>query len=354
MKPPPPVDTVAAQNPKKKRKFNQLGLTPKAEEHESSDEEDVDEEAKLASSAAPLQFTYKGQTATLQSASDITAWIAERRKKFPTQARVDEKQKAAEEAKTAREAARQEKDKQKAKERPSKEVICNTGGDPTVDAAMKAQRKAEKIRRSLGREQKRVAKAEALAEAARLKVEALQKQAQGLPAGEATHPNGKLDSKAESLALSDPQTVALDSTDATKIAELSAGSRLVEHANPVDATADRLENAMDLLSEDGSDWTSSSGSDSDSDSDSEDSAPEEVSSRRKGPERVPPPPREGKKSLCRYFARNGKCNRGDQCNFSHEVAERGNKAKVVEKKGRKGLLDAVSHSDSQMHFFCLY
>ncbi len=33
---------------KKRRKFNALGLTPRAEEHEDSDEDDADEETKLS------------------------------------------------------------------------------------------------------------------------------------------------------------------------------------------------------------------------------------------------------------------------------------------------------------------
>jgi hypothetical protein len=96
----------------------------------------------------------------------------------------------------------------------------------------------------------------------------------------------------------------------------------------------------------GSDWTSSSGSEADSDSESDsDSAPEQVSSRRTGPERVAPPPREGKKTTCRYFARTGQCNRGDQCKFLHETPERGPKPKAEKKeKGRKGLYQAVSIS----------
>ncbi|KAJ5180430.1 hypothetical protein N7492_003640 [Penicillium capsulatum] len=335
-KPPPPADGLAAQNPKKKRKFNQLGLTPKTEEHESSDEEDIDEESKLASSTAPLQFTYRGRTATLQSASDIVAWIAERRKKFPTQARVEEKQKAIEEAKAAREAVRREKEKQKEREKPQKETAGQADGDtadPAIDAAMKAQRKAEKIRRSLSREQKRFAKAEAEAAAARLKLEALQRQARGLPHRDAAPPNEELDASAEPVESSDMDLAPSGSMPVRDV-ELSP-----EQVNLVDATVDHVADAIDLS--ESSDWTSSSGSDSDSDSDSEGSAPEEVSSRREGPERVPPPPREGKKPLCRHFARNGRCNRGNQCKFSHEGAER-TKAKVPEKKGRKGLLDAVS------------
>lgn len=42
---PPSVDAFDNSSKKKKRKFNQLGLTPKSEEHEDSDDGDVDEEA---------------------------------------------------------------------------------------------------------------------------------------------------------------------------------------------------------------------------------------------------------------------------------------------------------------------
>ena len=49
MKPPAPQE-MARRPKKKKRRHNQLGLTPKTLEHESSEEEenDVDEETKLA------------------------------------------------------------------------------------------------------------------------------------------------------------------------------------------------------------------------------------------------------------------------------------------------------------------
>ncbi|KAJ5127457.1 hypothetical protein N7448_008236 [Penicillium atrosanguineum] len=360
-KPPPAAD--ATRKPKKrKRKHNQLGLTPKTEDHESSEEEeDADEESKLAqpgTGAASLQFMYKGQTAKLQSAADIAAWIAERRKKFPTQARVDEKKKAMEEAKAARDAAREavrlekekerEKFKQKQLEQKSEEAA-----DPALDEAMKAQRKADKIRRNLDREQKRFAKAEAAAEAARLKVEALQRQAQGL--NEPTQVNGSV--APESKPEADQKNEASDSADAVDPMALDAmdtakavDSQLVDTssipAETVNATVNRLESGMDLSSDvsDANDWTSSSGSESEFESDSDvDAAPEEASSRRQGPERVPPPPRESKKIRCRHFARSGQCNRGDSCQFSHEASERGPKAKAktVEKKGRKGLLQAL-------------
>lgn len=50
---PPALHGNTRKSRKKKRKYNQLGLTPKAEEHESSEEEeDTDEEARLAAVAA--------------------------------------------------------------------------------------------------------------------------------------------------------------------------------------------------------------------------------------------------------------------------------------------------------------
>ena len=49
---PPALDGNTRKSRKKRRKLNQLGLTPKAEEHESSGEDDTDEEAKLAGVAS--------------------------------------------------------------------------------------------------------------------------------------------------------------------------------------------------------------------------------------------------------------------------------------------------------------
>lgn len=301
----------------------------------------MDEESKLGqgSDVAPLQFTYKGRTATLQSTTDIAAWIAERKKKFPTQARIEEKKKATEEAKSAREAAKtKDKQKESCERKPGGEH-----GDPVDEAP----RKAEKIRRNLDRERKRFAKAEAEAEAARLKIEALQKEA-GL-----TNVAERNGDASQDVVLGEPSqdTVAetngrvLDAQNALELESAPAETHgLVHSAETVDPAQEGHFDKMDMSDgSDPSDWTSSSGSSLESGADGEDdSAPEEVSSRRTGPERVPPPPREGKKPICRHFSRTGHCNRGDKCKFSHEIPERRPKAKPAEKKGRKGLFQAVS------------
>jgi len=379
-KPPPAADvTSTTRRPRKrKRKHNQLGLTPKTEEHESSeDEEDVDEESTFAaagSECAPLQFSYRGKTATLQSSADIAAWIAERKKKFPTKERVEEKKKAIQEAKETREAARKEKMNEKANEHKGKQKDhrknSDTNPESAMDAATIAQRKADKIRRNLDREQKRIAKAEAEAEAARLKIAALQKQLGSDERHKETETEVGTEDGIGNGDEAEPKEIIPETSEAFDPMTLDTGKNrseagaLTAHANSIPAGADpvanQLDDPMDLSSEESnaSDWTSSSGSGSDEESDSDnesdsdsgsDSAPEQASSRRQGPERVPPPPREGKKQLCRHFARSGQCNRGDQCNFSHDVSERERRKAKPEKKekekkerGRKGILSAVS------------
>ena len=56
-----PSKMEKAHKPRKKRKHNQLGLTPKTEDHESSEDEEVDEETKLASAQASNLPTNTGQ-----------------------------------------------------------------------------------------------------------------------------------------------------------------------------------------------------------------------------------------------------------------------------------------------------
>ncbi|GAB1212859.1 hypothetical protein ATERTT37_002008 [Aspergillus terreus] len=321
-KPPPPAD--AARKPKKKkRKHNQLGLTPKTEEHESSEEEDdVDEESKFAqggAAAAALQITYRGRTSTLQSPEDIAAWIEERKKRFPTQARIEERKKAMEEAKKAREEAARQREQRRQETKRAQKEQANDGANP-MDEAAKAKQRADKLRRKLQKEQKRVEKAEADAERARMKVEELQKaaSAQAQPGGSG----------------SDVAPQGVETTDAVS----------TDTANVVpskDAVEDDA--ALSSHASESSDWTSSSGSDTSSDSDDsdDDSAPEEATSRREGPERVAPPARESKKRICRHFLRTGRCLRGDNCKFLHEKPERPVKQKAAEKPGRKGLLQAL-------------
>ncbi|KAJ5120546.1 uncharacterized protein N7515_009934 [Penicillium bovifimosum] len=392
-KPPLPADAAAASKAKRKRrKHNQLGLTPHANDQESSEDEGAeDEESKLAQSVsekAPLEVSYKGKTSKLESASDIAAWIAERKKRFPTQARIEEKKKVMEEASKARAAVRQEKNKEQQKKRKDhgqkqNEPIASSAAEPVTDA-----QRRETIQRDLEREEQRILKAMAETEAARLRLEALkkEKEALSLSAGsdqknataqdtQVKHNDSALESATEPKREDSTPGAVMEAEPQEPLPDIQpereepgpvikpephVPDTLPDTSNPENQiepehtvkpevpSYNELDVAMDLASNHGSDWTSSSGSGSDSDSDSDD-APEQATSRRTGPERVPPPPREGKRMVCRYFARNGLCNRGDQCKFLHdnETSDRNPKAKAkpTEKKDkdtkRKGLYQAL-------------
>ncbi|EON97787.1 putative nuclear fragile x mental retardation-interacting protein 1 protein [Phaeoacremonium minimum UCRPA7] len=109
---------AASAGKKKKRKTNTLGLTP----GDDSDEDDVDEEAKLTEMIG----------ADAPQPQDISAWIAERRRNFPTQARVK--------AKLAAESVQ------------SSNGIKEEDADPrgvSLSAYEKQQQKADKLRKQL-------------------------------------------------------------------------------------------------------------------------------------------------------------------------------------------------------------
>lgn len=392
-KPPAPVD--GGRKPKKKkRRHNQLGLTPHTEEHESSEEEDdADEEAKLAQALAvqpdQLRFSYKGQTSTLKSSSDIAAWLKERRDRFPTRARIEAKNKeAAEKKRVANEAKRQkdiavreqkerdEEERKQAKRRrveKEKEKLQGKGreednNDPK-DAAMRAKMKAEKLRRRLIKEEKRIARAEANAEKARLMTEGVKEGANGDSRAESTGHENKtalVVKDQEDGANGTGETPAVaghikpeDKVDGSEEADTKPAEVKGEERSNIDGasgntTDTNMEEVVDGSDDDISISSSSSepSSDSSCSSDTDESSseggdgPEALSSKRQGPERVPPPPRQAPKKAkaCRDFLRGKRCLRGENCTFSHDLPERGAKAGAGEKKReRKGLLQAVSH-----------
>lgn len=342
-KPPTPS---ASRPKKKKRKHNQLGLTPRTEDHESSEEEDVDEEAKYAGAAdaAVLQFEYRGKTSTLSSKDDIEAWIAERRKKWPTEAKreqakkeaAERKKKFEEEKARRKEEGRKRREEFEARKKQKEEEIRQANAAKkqqkkeakALDAVTKAELMAEKLRRKAEKQRLKAEKAEALLQAARAKAAAQN----GTSTTTADPNNGPAATTTEPLI--DPEQ---------KIKDLDALLATLSDNGSI---------SISSSSED-EDATSSSGSSSsDADADS-DAGPEQQTSKRNGPQRVPPPPRtdgkaggkdksnDGKKGICRAFAENnGQCPRGTKCPYLHE-RNMGSTTDATG-KGRKGIYQLVS------------
>ena len=116
----------------------------------------------------------------------------------------------------------------------------------------------------------------------------------------------------------------------------------------------KVENSISASSSDDSDLSISTNSDSEdstssSGSSSDDDAPETAPSTRTAPKKVPPPKKPKQKAICRNFLKSGRCARGDNCMFRHELPERGSQAAKKKNEGarvearteRKGLYQRV-------------
>ncbi len=402
-----------ASAPKKKaRKHNQLGLTPASQDHESSSDED--EEAKLASNiasaahfnSAVLQFEYKGRTATLQNPADIAAWIAERKKNFPTAAKAEAARKEAEEKKrkweetkkeraevqrlqrVERDKIRQEELRKKALDTMGSKKIKKEDNIPNLaikkqeeDEVRRAAPKTEKLKRKLQKAQGDARKAEeALARLQQGRVTS--KERETPDAGRSGNLISKLPG-AGTLAKPSSDTHEQNAEPSDRIAELKAALLKDEDDILVTSSDSSLSDVDADGSEDDDATTSSSGSSSDSEpshrpaseiylisepeSDS-DLAPEELTSKRTAPDRIPPPARvdpstqssysaldENKRprNPCRNMIRMGRCQFGSRCRYSHDlgerplhgdeqkrgrkIKERADQGKSSERTGRKGL-----------------
>lgn len=137
---PKPAGAEAGGKKKKKRRTNTLGLTPNGVDHEDSEEEvdDVDEEARLVTLLGP-------DTPLLPT--DLGAWLAERKNKYPTKAR---REAAAEELRKRREQGQQNG---KAKRENQEKHIKKEEGETKLE---RQQRKAEKLRAELEKAERKI------------------------------------------------------------------------------------------------------------------------------------------------------------------------------------------------------
>lgn len=380
---------------KKKRRHNQLGLTPRAEEHESSDEDDdADEETRLRAVVASsgngselLRFEYNGLNSILQSSSDIASWVEERKKRYPTKARAAEaaeRKRQWDEVETIKRQARREsterrvaESKQKQKQKIGAEIGRQQVNSKRTTA--ETNRKIEKLRKQLQKAEKRAARAVAGAvtqkdgrRADEINEQAISKEdgakkrkrANSEPEAQQLEPSGgvsvdistsnapqdkKQDSSKSTPDLLTP--MSQPSSPANVIKQHCHSPRMSKARNLVDSdvkgeiasNADQVGeessgpkasiSSSEMSSDDLDDFTSSSGTSSPS-SDSASPAPDLASSKRNGPERVLPPKRGKSTNICRNFLRSGRCKRGNECQYRHELPERGRANAGMKKSSR--------------------
>lgn len=318
----PSIDQ-SSQDAQKPKKQNLLGLTPAKLEQDSEPEDDEDEETRLGPQTRTglegLMFEYKGHTSTLKTAAEIAAWIAERKKRYPTLARsevakkeAEEKKRQWEEEKKAKREAQLQHQKERAEQRKAEQQkrkadaqsqqASNADPASALDATARAKLKAEKLRQKALKAQEDLAKAEEALRRAQAEIQA------------STTSNAPLQSTEEGEFL-DPQPDA-------------------------DGHADEDEELddPDMTSSSGSSTSESDGDDDDLESISDsDSAPETLSTKQAargieglaGPA-VPRPSttttttttssRAGPHAVCKVYAKNRRCRFGSSCRFSHDLS----------------------------------
>ncbi|KAK0267556.1 hypothetical protein LTR91_023293 [Friedmanniomyces endolithicus] len=341
--PPKPGSTTAAPSqPKRGLHSNGLGLTPSdgppiyssSDDEPDNDNPDLDEEALHAELGEKLTFEHNGVVLSLSSAADLAIWQNERRKNWPTRARMSEKEaerrQVGEERKrlfasaarvsqravvrTRREEREVEKMKREARAREKPELAGGKPGQRSVKTATeveKARRELKAQEAKLAALRKRVAKGQAAVDLAR----ASQVEAD--------------DAEVERLA-----------------ASLSQPN---ETQPPAQEEADNSDAASSVLSV-SSVLSSDTSSDPDANSaDDDDELPEEAPSKPSPPDSSTRP-----QSLCKYFAASGYCRDGEACRYRHELVSGGpgarqsrpveqtpksvpQRAKVESERGRKGI-----------------
>jgi hypothetical protein len=305
------------------KKHNLLGLTPTNFEQDSEPEDDADEEQRLAAQTAPAAggylFEYNGNPLVLRNRDEILAWIAERKRRYPTAAKREAAKKMAEEEKKKREEeykarlqarkdAQVKRDQERAEQKKprgderkkARQQEARKQMDNEMDEASRARLKAEKLRKKALKAQKDLEEAEEALLRAQTKDDDL------------------------SLAQGRPKD---DAEPAPKAATTSFPSPTLDH----DETSSSGSSVSDP----------DSASDSDSDSDL-DSAPEVLSTKdalgSSGVASEFSQPRAGARNtpVCKYFARTRRCKHGSACRYSHDLSQKS----THQKADGKSNLDA--------------
>ncbi|KAG9636583.1 hypothetical protein KCV04_g7682, partial [Aureobasidium melanogenum] len=303
-KPPAPLSSGGSI---KQRPSSGLGLIPQgygspenSDQDEDEDEEEVDEEAALSAlQNGPLSFEFNGELSTLKSAADIAEWIEERKKRWPSKRRVEEKE---------LEIQSRMEERRRIEQETRAAIASASGGEyqPVERRDDRTQRQMRKL--------------------------ATDKQAR--------HNEGStLEDTQKELALQMQKVEELQKLLAQKgQGQEPAATETAEQ--DVDATEQHEQAAsMDNMEIDQSLETSNQDAPADdqqfSDSDS-DAPPEETSSKLSQPIRVPPPTASSKTQpkqqqpeakQCVSFLNQGRCKFGNKCRYKHDASSGQDKGK---------------------------
>ncbi|KAI6806235.1 hypothetical protein KC332_g16570 [Hortaea werneckii] len=316
--PPKPVPlTLEKRQSKTRNHSNALGLTPgdrqQQQQEDFSDEEgediEVDEEAMYAELGSKMTFEHNGVVLSLNSEADLAAWRDERRKKWPTKARMiekdAEKRRIGEQRRRllASAAVLADDDESTEPQRPH-----NQRGGQKSSAAFADEQYAGVSALSSHSTTKDARPESALEKARRELAEqtkTLDQLRRNVAASEASLAKLRAENDNENLVASD-ETVARYGPAALNPGDTKTGA---EDSDDSDASSEVLSESSVLTSD--SEGVASG-------DDDDDGPPEEASTK------APAPAYETDTGVvqlprCRYYAASGYCRDGDSCRFRHEL-----------------------------------
>lgn len=308
---PQPADNKLSTPPAVTAKAGGLGLIPTNES--SSSEDEKDEEIALTDTARGnnLQFEYRGSTSTLRTPAEIAAWVAERKKRYPTQAKREAARKEADERNARlrqekiakREAAQANWLKKKEKQHARDHSRADRGDSSSDRAKSHAQSRSQKPQHDVSKTHRSIR-------------------------------DGKGGSNTHRPQFHPPQKV--------EVSAMLYSDRVQGEQNVVDSESDSS-------TEPDSDATSSSGTDTDSDSEPE------MSSTKVQTQAITTTSHttNSTRKICQFFKMHGRCKHGSACKFRHERKARDNSQKVKTKSTaskRKGLWQVmVEKEEEELH-----
>lgn len=304
----------------KQRSSTGLGLIPQdygspdnSDQDEDEDEEEVDEEAALSAlQNGPLSFEFNGELSTLSSAADIAEWIEERKKRWPSKRRVEEKELEIQSRMEERRRIEQE----------TRAAIASASGGEYQPVERRDDRQQRQLRKPATDRRAKHNEGSTLEDTQKelalqmQKVEELQKLLAEKGQGQGQPTTGTAEQDVDTTEQHE-QAASTDSVDIDQSLETS---------NPDGPTDDQHL--------------------SDSDSDA---PPEQTSSKPSQPIRVPPPSASSKTQpkqqqaeakQCISFLNQGRCKFGNKCRYKHDASSGQDKGK------RKTLYQRVSDDQS--------
>jgi hypothetical protein len=316
-----------------------LGLTPKEgaepDYPSESEDEEIDEEAQFAELGTKLSFEHNGEVMTLNNEADLAAWKEERRKQFPTNDRVSQKQDEAwrigEERKRLLAAVarlhqaprnrntevktRSLREPPKITEEIAAPVLVDTDMQDAPDQAFERPTPAvpsiQEIEEPVEDSPAATTATSTITDQPDVAQEPITYRAPST--GASMH-----ESRLQQLGLEEPRAlpgINMDDTDDESNAEDAAVEEDISAAAPRAPVEVEPEPS----------------SDADSDNDG---PPEQASSKPR-----PSAASDAQRPVCRYFAASGRCRDGDGCRFRHELSSKAPSARPAQPQPDKPAYD---------------